>query len=250
MTGFLASVSSVGEARQVRFLGVDVIDLKDPNKGALGALDEDSVRSIAALIGNRTTLSATIGDLPSYAAGLESAVARMHACGVDIVKVGVFDTSISPFALSAFNRLTDRQIRIVLVFFAEFHPLDIDFQWLKHTGITGVMLDTCEKANGNLRQKMDDETLSEFVINARRAGLVSGLAGSLTDEDIPPLLKFSPDYLGFRGALCKQLKRNKEIDKVKVAGIRKLIPMQSPLVIPGLARNPKAGLPSVNDLLQ
>ena len=65
MTGFLASISSVDEARQVRFLGVDVIDLKDPNKGALGALDEDSVRSIAALIGNRTTLSATIGDLPS-----------------------------------------------------------------------------------------------------------------------------------------------------------------------------------------
>ena len=250
MTGFLASVSSVDEARQVRFLGVDVIDLKDPNKGALGALDEDSVRSIAALIGNRTTLSATIGDLPSYAAGLESAVTRMHACGVDIVKVGVFDTSISPFALSACNRLTDRQIRIVLVFFAEFHPLDIDFRRLKHTGITGVMLDTCEKANGNLRQKMDDETLSEFVINARRAGLVSGLAGSLTDEDIPPLLRFSPDYLGFRGALCKQLRRNMQIDKVKVVGIRKLIPMQTPLVIPDLARNPKTGLPSVNDLLQ
>ena len=224
MTGFLASVSSVDEARQVRFLGVDVMDLKDPNKGALGALDEDSVRSIATLIGDRTTLSATIGDLPSYAAGLETAVTRMHACGVDIVKVGVFDTSISPFALSAFNRLTDRQIRIVLVFFAEFFPLDIDFQRLKHTGITGVMLDTCEKANGNLRQKLDDETLSEFVTDARQAGLIAGLAGSLTREDIPHLLRVNPDYLGFRGALCKQHKRNMEIDRVKVAGIRKLIP--------------------------
>ena len=224
MTGFLASVSSVEEARQVRFLGVDVIDLKDPGKGALGALDEDSVRSIAALIGNRTTLSATIGDLPGYAAGLESAVTRMHACGVDIVKVGVFDTSISPFALSAFNRLTDRQIRIVLVFFAEFFPLDIDFQRLKHTGITGVMLDTCEKASGNLRQKLDHETLSKFVTDARQARLITGLAGSLTREDIPPLLRVNPDYLGFRGALCEQHKRTMQIDSTKVAGIRKLIP--------------------------
>ena len=230
MTGFLASVSSVDEARQVRFLGVDVIDLKDPNKGALGALDEDSVRSIAALIGNRTTLSATIGDLPSYAAGLESAVTRMHACGVDIVKVGVFDTSISPFALSAFNRLTDRQIRIVLVFFAEFFPLDIDFQRLKHTGITGVMLDTCKKASGNLRQKLDDETLSDFVTDAGQAGLITGLAGSLSREDIPPLLRVSPDYLGFRGALCKHQKRNLQIDRMKVAGIRKLIP-KTPFVL-------------------
>ncbi len=240
MTGFLASVSSVDEARQVRFLGVDVIDLKDPGKGALGALDEDSVRSITALTGNSATTSATIGDLPSHAAGLETAVMGMHACGVDIVKVGVFDTSISPFTLSAFNRLTDRQIRIVLVFFAEFFPLDINFQLLKHTGITGVMLDTCEKANGNLRQKLDDETLSEFVTDARQAGLITGLAGSLTREDVPPLLRINPDYLGFRGALCKQHKRTLTIDSTKVAGIRKLIPGKPILTCPL----------SVNDLLQ
>ncbi len=227
MTGFLASVSSVDEARRVRFLGVDVIDLKDPNKGALGALDEDSVRSIAALIGNRTTLSATIGDLPSYAAGLESAVTRMHACGVDIVKVGVFDKSLSPFAISALGRLTDRNIRIVLVFFAEFYPVDIEFQRLKNTGITGVMLDTCDKASGNLRKKLDDETLAEFVNNVTRAGLISGLAGSLTREDIPSLLHINPDYLGFRGALCKQHKRTMQLDGEKVSEIRKLIPVSS-----------------------
>ena len=112
----------------------------------------------------------------------------------------------------------------MLVFFAEFSPLDIDFQRLKHTGIAGVMLDTCEKASGNLREKLDDETLSEFVTDARQAGLITGLAGSLTREDIPPLLRVNPDYLGFRGALCKQHKRNMQIDRVKVAGIRKLIP--------------------------
>jgi len=230
MTGFLASVSSVDEARQVRCLGVDVIDLKDPGKGALGALDEDSVRSITALTGNSATTSATIGDLPSHAAGLETAVMGMHTCGVDIVKVGVFDTSISPSTLSAFNRLTDRQIPIVLVFFAEFFPLEIDFQRLKHTGIKGVMLDTCEKTNGNLRQKLDHETLSEFVTDARRADLITGLAGSLTTGDIPPLLHVNPDYLGFRGALCKQHKRTMQIDNTKVAEIRKLIP-EKPLVL-------------------
>ena len=240
MTGFLASVSSVEEARLVRALGADVIDLKDPNKGALGALDENRVRSITTLAGEGTALSATIGDLPPYAAELETAVTRMHACGVDIVKVGVFDTSISPFTLSAFNRLTDRQIRIVLVFFAEFFPLEIDFPRLKHTGITGVMLDTCDKANGNLRQKLDDETLSEFVTDARQTGLITGLAGSLTREDVPPLLRINPDYLGFRGALCKQHKRTMQIDRMKVAGIRKLIP-EKPI--------PTCPL-SVNDLLQ
>ena len=226
MTGFLASVSSADEARLVCSLGADVIDLKNPRRGALGALDEDEVRMITTLTGDRVTLSATIGDLPTYAAELESAVIRMHDCGVDIVKVGVFDKSLSPFALSALDRLAGRNIRIVLVFFAEFTPVDIDFQTLRSTGIMGVMLDTCEKAGGNLRKKLDDETLAEFVHSAKWTGLVSGLAGSLTKEDIPPLLRINPDYLGFRGALCKQHQRNMQIDANNVSEIRKLIPRE------------------------
>ena len=224
MTGFLASVSSLDEARLVRSLGADVIDLKDPSKGALGALDVDSVSSIASFIDKNAVLSATVGDLPAYAAELESTVTGMHGCGVDIVKVGVFDRTISPFMLSALDRLTSRSISIVLVFFAELYPSDIDFQRLWRGGITGVMLDTCEKASGSLREKLDDETLAEFVSNARRAGLISGLAGSLTGEDIPSLLRINPDYLGFRGALCKQNRRNTQIEATKVSEIRKLIP--------------------------
>ena len=224
MTGFLASVSSLEEAQLVRSLGADVIDMKDPGRGALGALDEDSVRAIAALPDKSVTLSATVGDLPVYAAELETAVTGMHACGVDIVKVGVFDRTISPFMLSVLDRLADRGIRIVLVFFAELYPPGIDFQRLWRGGITGVMLDTCEKAEGNLRDKLDDGTLAEFVRKAGRAGLMTGLAGSLTREDIPPLLEINPDYLGFRGALCKQHRRASQIDGAKVADIRNLIP--------------------------
>ena len=227
MTGFLASVSSVEEAQLVRSLGADVIDLKDPARGALGALDEDSVRAIASLPDKNAVLSATVGDLPAYAAELETAVIGMHACGVDIVKVGVFDRTVSPFMLSVLDRLAGRGISIVLVFFAEMYPPDIDFRRLRRGGITGVMLDTCEKANGTLRDKLDDGALSEFVRKAGLAGLVTGLAGSLTREDIPPLLEINPDYLGFRGALCKQRQRTSEMDGAKVAEIRKLIPKGS-----------------------
>ena len=224
MTGFLASVLSVDEARLVRSLGADVIDLKDPRRGALGALDEDTVRAIATLVGDGATLSATIGDLPLYASELETAVGRMHATGVDIIKVGVFDKTLSRFVLNALGRLADKNVRIVLVFFAELFPAGIDFQGLKKTGITGVMLDTCDKADGNLRDKLDDGTLAQFVDKAGRAGLITGLAGSLSKEDIPPLLRIKPDYLGFRGALCKQHRRTLQIDRAKVAEIRKLIP--------------------------
>ena len=224
MTGFLASVSSVEEARLALTLGADVIDLKDPNNGALGALDDECVRAIVRGMDTEVMLSATVGDLPTGAAELEAAIINMHACGVDIVKVGVFDKSIAPYTLSVLNRLASRQIRIVLVFFAEFCPVAADFRRLMDSGIVGVMLDTCEKASGNLRDKLNDAALGEFVSKARQAGLLSGLAGSLTREDIAPLLQIKPDYLGFRGALCARNQRTLQLDRAAVAEVRKLIP--------------------------
>ena len=196
MTGFLASVSSVDEARLVRSLGADVIDLKDPARGALGALDEDSVRAIASLPDKNTMLSATIGDLPVYAAELETAITGMHACGVDIVKVGVFDRNISPFMLSVLDRLTARGISIVLVFFAELYPPDIDFQRLRRGGVTGVMLDTCEKADGNLRDKLDDGTLTEFVRKAATGSTDDRPCGFAHPRGYPALAAYQPGLPG------------------------------------------------------
>ena len=37
-----------------------------------------------------------------------------------------------------------------------------------------------------------------------RCGLMTGLSGSLEAPDIPRLLPFAPDFLGFRGALCNR----------------------------------------------
>lgn len=224
MTGFLASVSSLDEARLVSALGADVIDLKDPARGALGALDEDRVRAIVALSLKNTLLSATVGDLPARSAQLETAVMSRHACGVDIVKIGVFDRTLAPFMLSVLARLAGKGISLVLVFFAELYAPGIDFQRLRRDGITGVMLDTCEKANGNLRDKLDDGALAQFVHEAGRAGLITGLAGSLTRHDVAPLLRVNPDYLGFRGALCRRQRRTLQIDGARVAELRKLIP--------------------------
>ena len=86
MTGFLASVASLPEARIVHATGVDVIDLKNPARGALGAVEPAVARVVAAALPPREgagdgpgapVLSAAIGDLPVYAAELEAAVARM-----------------------------------------------------------------------------------------------------------------------------------------------------------------------------
>ena len=45
MTRMLASVCTIKEAQIVLREGVDIIDLKDPKSGALGALDLDTISS-------------------------------------------------------------------------------------------------------------------------------------------------------------------------------------------------------------
>ena len=51
MTLMLASVTNPAEAEAVRLGGADIIDLKDPAKGALGALDADVAASIVRSVG-------------------------------------------------------------------------------------------------------------------------------------------------------------------------------------------------------
>ena len=234
MTGFLASVSSLEEARIVHAAGVDVIDLKDPARGALGAVEPAVARMVAAALvpqegaaedsPSAPVLSAATGDLPVYAAELEAAIARMHALGPALIKVGVADPALSRFTLKALARLADKNIPVILVFYAESYPGAVDFHRLAEAGVKGVMLDTREKASGNLRRKLAPGVLARFVASSQGAGLIAGLAGSLGPEDIAPLLPLAPDYLGFRGALCEQGRREACLTAARVAALRKLIP--------------------------
>ncbi|MGZ4980235.1 MAG: (5-formylfuran-3-yl)methyl phosphate synthase, partial [Methylobacter sp.] len=90
MTGMLASVNSVAEALQVLSANVDIIDLKQPALGALGALETDLVKSIVDEINGRCPVSATIGDLPMQPELVYQAVQAMAETGVDYVKIGFF----------------------------------------------------------------------------------------------------------------------------------------------------------------
>jgi uncharacterized protein (UPF0264 family) len=224
MTGMLASVTSVNEADIVLRAGVDIIDIKDPAQGALGALNKQSAQDIVNHIAGQVMTSATIGDLPSEPELISTAITKTASTGVDIVKVGLFERVIDQSLLDVFREKSEQGIEIVVVLFAENHP-DFDLlEDLAATGIKGVMLDTAMKGNGTLRTILNDNVLKYFVDQAQSADLMTGLAGSLVLGDIEPLLLLDPDYLGFRGALCREHQRIEEIDEMSVHRIRSRIP--------------------------
>ncbi|MEK0083168.1 (5-formylfuran-3-yl)methyl phosphate synthase [Benzoatithermus flavus] len=199
----LASVADPSEAEFACALGADIVDLKDPARGALGAWPEASLRRAVGQIAGRRPVSATVGDLPMDPALLLAAARRTASSGVDIVKIGFFRGGDHRRCAAALAAAAAEGIRLVAVLMADQEPDMALIPWLADAGFFGVMLDTADKRAGSLRRHRAEEDLGRFVATGRRHGLLTGLAGSLAVSDIAPLMVLAPDYLGFRGALCR-----------------------------------------------
>jgi (5-formylfuran-3-yl)methyl phosphate synthase len=226
MTGMLVSVRNLDEAQLALAGGADVIDIKEPARGALGAVAVAEVsRIVAWLRGRPVQVSATAGDLPSDPMLVLPAVRALHATGVDFVKVGLLEPVHYRELLPALQSCTHAGINIILVIFADRTPTVTPIMELaKQCGCVGVMLDTADKGSGSLRTLCSDAALADAVSLATRLDLMFGLAGSLRLDDIEPLLPLGADYLGFRGAVCDQTVRTEGLDVARLAAVRRRIP--------------------------
>jgi uncharacterized protein (UPF0264 family) len=202
MTGMLASVNSLEEARLVLSARADIIDLKNPAMGSLGALDSELVTSIVREINGDCLTSATIGDLPMQADLIINAVKEMADTGVNFVKIGFFPNGNTTRIIEKLNVLSEKT-HLIAVLFADTNPDFSLIDNLKTAGFRGIMLDTLDKTKGSLSGVMAKAEIERFVTLVKSRGMICGLAGSLRLEDIPVLLPYHPDYIGFRGALCE-----------------------------------------------
>ncbi len=200
----LVSVRDVPEALSAVAAGADLIDLKEPNTGALGALPLHVVHEVVQVLraaGHAHPVSATVGDWPLEArdAVLEQ-VRATAACGVDVVKVGI---PRGDGATSLLAALAGSPATVVPVFFGD-DGLDEALLalacWLP---FPALMLDTADKRAGSLFDRLDATSVRHFVTRVQGAGRLAGLAGSLRPAQAGLLRELAPDYAGFRGALCE-----------------------------------------------
>ncbi len=217
MTGMLASINSLEEALLIQPLTIDIIDLKNPSQGALGALPLQTVRQIVQQLGPEKNLSATIGDLPMREELILKATRDMAETGVDYIKIGFFPSDRNQTIIQALaSVIQSSRLRLIAVLMAD---LEADFSLLPclaDAGFAGVMLDTANKQTGSLTDVMPFGRLRQFVETARQHQLLTGLAGSLRADHIDALFSLKPDYLGFRGALCRQHQRTDQLDPILI----------------------------------
>ncbi|MDZ4790620.1 MAG: (5-formylfuran-3-yl)methyl phosphate synthase [Hyphomicrobiales bacterium] len=227
MTAFLASVRSASEARIALDAGADIIDAKEPDAGALGAVSAAELARIVAEVNGARPVSATVGDLPMRPELIASATRERAISGANFIKIGLFDGAGAVECAQAACAIA-ASAKIIAVLFADM-PVTQSFvqpdfvKQLASAGVSGVMLDTADKTSGGLLAHFDVVALAEFVVRTRAANLLCGLAGSLQMHDIVQLMTLRPNFLGFRSALCVSGQRGETLDMDRTSAVARTV---------------------------
>lgn len=206
----LISARNVDEARLAHAAGADIVDLKEPATGALGAVPLAELRACVQALAEAgapagtVPVSATVGDWPAVPLAPVLQAARAVAdCGVTWVKVGLDGRSGAAGAalLTALHQALPGRVVPVLLADAGIDAALLDAACA--LALPALMLDTAGKAGGSLLDAMGAADLQQVARRVRSAGLRLGLAGALRLADIERVRAFGPDIVGFRGAACE-----------------------------------------------
>jgi len=209
----LVSPINLEEAKAAYNGGADIIDVKNPKEGSLGANFPWVIRSVKEAMGPETPVSATIGDM-NYKPGTASLASLGAAVsGADYVKVGLYDIQTTEQAIDMVEHVVksvkdyDPDKKVVISGYADYKRINsIPLRELPSVcadyGADVAMMDTGIKDGRSTFEFMTNEELSQFVESARDLGLVSAIAGNIKFEDIEAINQIGPDIIGIRGCVC------------------------------------------------
>jgi len=193
--------------------GADIVDVKNPKEGSLGANFPWVIRDIKEVVNGRQPISATIGDF-NYKPGTASLAALGAAvAGADYIKVGLYDIQTEAQALELLTKITravkdyDPLKKVVASGYSDYKRINSISPFLlpavaAEAGVDVVMVDTGIKDGKSTFEFMDEKELKEFTDLAHEHGLENAIAGSLKFEDLPVLERIGPDIIGVRGMVC------------------------------------------------
>lgn len=224
----LISVADAAEARLALEGDADIIDVKDPTRGALGAADDSVLRDVVAAVGTVRPISAALGDATDERS-VEMAARIAASKRLAYVKVG-FAGVAELGRVEALLRAAVRGVRsvsessgVVAVAYADAARVESAaperiIEAAERARAMGVLLDTARKDDGALFDLMDQVMVARWVRLAHEAALTVALAGSLTSADLASARALGADIAGVRGAACEG-GRTGRISRERVAAL-------------------------------
>ena len=222
-SNMLVSFKSQSEISENNLKLIDILDLKNPEKGSLGDWEISDIKNVVKIFGEEKIISATIGD----ASNLKKVVQKIKIFDklkLDFIKFGLFGENSEQmlkflFNIKSYNFKTEL---VPVIFVDNTIILDTAFKNLesfKTFNFNFLLLDTFSKKSGDLFENCSLNYLSKFLERSSKFGLSVGLAGKLKKSHVPNLLKLKPKIIGFRSAVCEKNDRNKKISELKLEKI-------------------------------
>lgn len=211
MTHLLVSVRSLSEARLSAEAGVDLIDLKEPRRGALGSVSLDLVTAVSELLSPPAAkLSMALGEMNEWSADDWRDIEKLPH-GIAFAKIGLAGCACTHDWKTTWRRalgLLPEWVAAVAVVYADWRhagapePAAIVAEAVL-SDCRALLIDTWSKDCGNVFSHLGHDELSQLFGRAKQAGLATVLAGSLQLDDLNSAWALKPDYLAVRGAVCQ-----------------------------------------------
>ncbi len=209
----LVSPMNIVEARAALAGGADIIDVKNPKEGSLGANFPWAIRAVVDLAGGKVPVSATIGDL-NYKPGTASLAALGAAVsGADYIKAGLLGIKTQKEALEMLEGIVkavkdfDPEKKVVAAGYSDYARVNSVSPMLlpaaaAKAGADLVMVDTAIKDGKSTFEFMSEQGLLDFISLGHAEGLEVALAGTIGFEHLEMLKRLNPDIIGVRGIVC------------------------------------------------
>lgn len=209
----LISPKDEKEALEAIAGGADIIDVKNPKEGALGANFPWMIRRIRELTPRNIEVSCALGEMPSCPGAMSLAALGAATTGVNYVKAGLAGLKTADAAANLMKNITraikdyNPSIKVVAAGYADAEragavdPLLVpEIAYKAQADV--AMLDTAVKDGKGLFAFLSTDQLRTFVSAAHGYGLMTALAGALRKEDLAAVQALGADVVGVRSAAC------------------------------------------------
>ena len=232
----LISPMNEQEALEAIAGGADIIDVKNPKEGALGANYPWVIKRIKEITPRNIEVSCTIGEVGNLPGSVSLAALGAASLGVDYIKVGLYGIKTPQEAIFLLQNVSraakscNPKIKIAVAGYADaekigaIKPLLIP-EIAYNAQVDVAMIDTSVKDGKNLFDYLSiDGELKAFVNSAHGFGLKVALAGSLRKQDLAVVYGLDADIAGLRGAACTNSNRvTGQITKQRVSELFEII---------------------------
>jgi hypothetical protein len=209
----LVSVVSGEEAQRALAGGADIVDIKDPAEGALGAPAPRVLCDVVRAVGASAPVSVALGDLPDLPHTAALAARGAALSGAGYVKVGLRGVRDLGRAVAMMTAVADAvalgrgRVSVIAAAYADAAALDPPAlapaylpELVERTGIAGALVDTFVKDGRGLYSWLSESELADLVERTRRSGAIFGVAGQLR---LGELRRVDADVIGVRSAVCR-----------------------------------------------